>query len=343
VVAEEQARELRSLLFAGGLAMYVQPVVDLRDGALAKVEALARMIRPDGRVIGPGAFLPLLGEADLSLLFRNGLQLALRRLARWDADGLRVDVAINLPPRTMLDAQCPQWIADALREHGIAPQRLTLELLEHQSLDAAAQDAAVARLAPLGVQLSMDDLGSGYSSLQRLAALPFTSIKADQGLLVRLREQPLQTLTMLRTIIQMGADLERGVVVEGLEDDDMVEAARWLGAPYGQGYALARPMPAAALADWWRERRGALLPDDSAPRSALGALAWKWARRDAAGATLHDCPLHGFLLREAPHDTALHDCHARLHAGHPGARRELVERLAARVQAAAAARAVSAG
>ena len=342
VVAEEQARELRSLLFAGGLAMYVQPVVDLRDGTLAKVEALARMIRPDGRVIGPGAFLPLLGEADLSLLFRTGLRLALQQLARWDADGVHVDVAVNLPPRTMLDAQCPQWIVDALREHGIEPQRLTLELLEHQSLDPAAQDAAVARLAPLGVQLSMDDLGSGYSSLQRLAALPFTSIKADQGLLVRLREQPLQTLSMLRTIIQMGADLERGVVVEGLEDDDMVEAARWLGAPYGQGYALARPMPADALIPWWRERGGRLLPTDTTPRSALGALAWKWTRRDAPATALADCPLHGFLQQRLPHDAAIHRCHARLHAGDADARRELVERLAARVQAAAAERTLSA-
>ncbi len=340
VVAEEQARELRSLLFSGGLAMYVQPVVDLRDGTLSKVEALARMIHPDGRVIGPGAFLPLLGEADLSLLFRTGLRLALQQLARWHACGLHVDVAVNLPPRTMLDAQCPQWITAALREHGIAPRRLTLELLEHQSLDPAAQDAAVARLAPLGVQLSMDDLGSGYSSLQRLAALPFTSIKADQGLLVRIREQPLQTLSMLRTIIQMGADLERGVVIEGLEDADMVEAARWLGAPYGQGYGLARPMPAGALADWWRAHRGTLLPTEATPRSALGALAWKWTRREAPALPLEHCPLHHFLQQQLPHDAELHDCHARLHRGDTGARRELVARLAARVQETGA---VSAG
>ena len=73
------------------------------------------------------------------------------------------------------------------------------------------------KLVALGVKLSMDDLGSGYSSLQRLSALPFSTIKADQALLVRFRDNPIQTMSMIRTIIQMGHDLDRAVVVEGLE------------------------------------------------------------------------------------------------------------------------------
>ncbi len=280
VVAQQRARALRERLFAGGFTLHLQPVVDLRSGRLLKLEGLGRLLLDDGEVVGPGLFLPLLGDAELDHLFRLGLDQVLATLVALDARGVSVDVSLNLAPGTLLDADCPAWVDDALRRHGVAPQRLHLELLESGQLDASAQDEAVARLTRLGIKLAMDDLGAGYSSLQRLSALPFDSIKIDQSLTLNLRRAPLRSLPLIRSLIQLARDLERQVVVEGLEDAGMIEAALALGADLGQGYGIARPMPLDAVVRWhaaWAP------PPVGGPRTYLGALAQQWllTQRDA--------------------------------------------------------------
>ncbi|MDE2479438.1 MAG: EAL domain-containing protein [Betaproteobacteria bacterium] len=277
------ATAYRDRLFStGGLRMDVQPVVELASGALARVEALARLVMSDGSIVGPGEFLPLLGTAELDRLFRAGLDLALTSLVAWDAAGLAIEVAVNIAPGTLLDPACPHWVEQALRKHRIEARRLTLELLESQDIESQVQDLAIRRLTEIGVRLSMDDFGSGYSSLQRLASLPFDTVKVDQSLLVRIREDPVRTLSLIHSAIQIGKDFERTVVVEGLEDDGMIEAARLLGATYGQGYGLARPMPADTLLPWLASC--ARISGDGAIRTPLGALAQHWRGLHVAGA-----------------------------------------------------------
>ncbi len=280
VMPQQRARQLRERLFAGGFVLHLQPVVDLRSGRLVKLEGLGRLCMGD-ELIGPGLFLPLLGDAELDHLFRLGLDHVLAALVALEADGLQVDVSINMAPSTLLDADCPRWVDDALRRHGVAPQRLHLELLESAELDPSAQDEAVERLVRVGVKLAMDDLGAGYSSLQRLSALPFDLIKIDQSLILNLRRAPLRSLPLIRSLIQLARDLDRQVVVEGLEDPGMIEAALALGAESGQGYGIARPMPLDAVAAWHSGYAAA--PANAPPRSYLGALAHQWllTQRDA--------------------------------------------------------------
>lgn len=295
VVPEEQAVELRRVLFSGGLRMYMQPVVSLATGQLVKVEALARLRMPDGRIIPPGVFLSLLGQAELDHLFRLGLEASLAELTQWDAAGLSIEIAVNLPPSNLLDANCPRWVADTLRRYGVAPERLTLELLENQSMDMAQQDRTIAAFLDVGVKLAMDDLGSGYSSLLRLSRIPFHTIKIDQGLLLHMRENPVQAISLIASILQMGRDFDRGVVAEGLEDFGMIEAVVQLGAVSGQGFAIARPMPAEELLHW---RPPSELPVNGLQiRTFLGALAYQW-RLMHQKKLLPDhetCPLASFL------------------------------------------------
>ncbi|EQD62723.1 Diguanylate phosphodiesterase, predicted domain protein, partial [mine drainage metagenome] len=103
-----------------------------------------------------------------------------------------------------------------------------------------------------GVKIALDDLGAGFSNLKRLAELPFDVIKIDQNIVKDLARDPIKALSLIRTVVQIGHDLGRDVVAEGLEDEGIVEAAWQLGCSLGQGYGLARPMPAAALVDWVR-------------------------------------------------------------------------------------------
>ncbi len=253
MVSRGQAQLYRERLFDGGLRMHLQPVVDLHTGACTKVEALARLQLADGRMVPPGLFLPVLGEAELDRLFRCGLEQVCAQLRQWDAAGLRIEAAINLPPSSLLDAQCPGWVESALSRHGIEPWRLSLELLENQDIDFKVQSSALQALKALGVRLAMDDLGAGYSSLQRLAQLPFDVIKLDQSISLNVRKDPLQTLGLMRSVVRLAAELGRELVVEGLEDQGVIEAALECGARHGQGYGIARPMPASMFPEWLRD------------------------------------------------------------------------------------------
>ncbi|MHB8348438.1 MAG: diguanylate cyclase domain-containing protein [Acidiferrobacterales bacterium] len=320
VLSQEVAQLYRQNLFAGGLHMYMQPVVDLHTGRLIKLEALARLHCPDALVNRPGEFLPLLGDAELDRLFRMGLDQVLTQLVRWDRQGLSPGITINLPPSTLLDADCPGWVKDALERFGVAPDRVTFELLESQGMDNPLQVEALDRLLKLGVNLAMDDLGSGHSSLRRLASLPFETIKIDKSLLSRIGQEPIHTLSLVRAIIQVGLDLERVVVVEGLADDGMIEVARILGAPLGQGYGLAMPMPAEQVLAWSQSFRLPTHPNRI--ETYLGALAHHWLgmRRIAMGVQpgprkLPDCPVTKFLEEQNLADGKAAAWHAQVHAG----------------------------
>lgn len=341
VVPLDVAQDYRYSLFAGGLRIHMQPVVDLRSGALVKVEGLARLERPDGSLLAPAEFLPLLGDAELDRLFRLGLDIVLEQLVRWDGEGLPIQVALNLSSGTLLDPDCPRWVEQALGRHGVAAQRLTLELLETESIDAQAQEAAIRRLRRLGVQLSMDDLGTGHANLERWARLPFDTIKLDQSLLGRVSDNPVLMLSMIRAFVAMGRDIDRDVVVEGLEHESTIEAAVLLGANYGQGYGLGRPMAAEQILPWSRQFRLHRHPEEV--HTDLGALAQVWRclpehGRGRAAQRAEDCPLGHYLARCAPGQTELARWHRDLHAGHErrpaehGLRLWLVNR----IQAAAA-------
>ncbi len=314
-VSHAVARAYRERLFAGGLSMFVQPIVDLRGGQLVKVEALARLVLPDGRTVSPGEFLPLLGDAELARLFRRGLDQALGYLGVWQAAGIHIGISVNLPPSTLLVPECDRWVADALAQHHIHPGRLTLELLETTLIDESLRDAAIGRLSALGVQLAMDDLGAGYSSLRRLSALPFHTIKIDQGLLRRLRDEPQLTLAVIDTLIEMGRRLERDVVVEGLEEEGVIEVAALLGAAYGQGYGLGRPMSAADLPKW---RDGFSLPiEPGVAHTYIGAMAHHWKYGHAL--PLWDCPMTRFLAEKGLEASDAARWHAQAHASGSGA------------------------
>ncbi len=321
---------VRQWLYADGLRMYMQPIVDLRDGRLVKVEALARLASADGEILSPAHFLAALREADLDALFRLGLLQTLQWLARWHAQGLELDVSLNMPPSTMLHPKCAEWIRDALDTYSIAARHLTLELLESQEVDESLRDEAVATLRGVGVRLAIDDLGSGFSSLKRLASMPFDVIKVDRGILLEIDRDPVKALSLMRTVVQIGRDFEKEVVVEGIETVAVQEAATLLGARYGQGFGIARPLPASEFAAWARDyaRRETGDAATSPIRTALGALAFHWLcmheEQPHREASIANCPLSDFLAGQGEAASEAAAWHAQVHAA-----READERRAA--------------
>jgi len=297
VLTPDVVQGYRTRLFAGGLVLHMQPIIDLRTGQVVKVEALARLQLNKDRLIYPDEFIPLLGEVELARLFQFGLEQLLEYLAHWHRNGLMIEASVNLHPSTFQDMGTPALVAEALSRHGVAPQYLSLELLESGSLDDRAQQQAFDRITKIGVSIEMDDLGSGFSSLQRLSALPFASTKIDRSLVSGMRKDPLKTFSLLAALVALGRDIHRPVVLEGLEEPSMIEVASVLGAAYGQGHALARPMPAEAILGW-----AASFSLSAAPRpihTFLGALAYLWCtNRSFQGRWQQaemDCPLAQFL------------------------------------------------
>ncbi|MDE2120903.1 MAG: EAL domain-containing protein, partial [Betaproteobacteria bacterium] len=276
-IAATRRSRLHDLLYGGGLRLHVQPLVNLLTGQPDEVEVLARLQDGD-TVLHPGAFLEAFGNHELRILFRKGLELTLHWLRAWDAQGLRLGASLNLPPSVLMDPECPQWIAQALEHSRIDAARLHLELLEthEDQFDSQRRDDAIASLSRLGVRLIMDDLGSGYSSLRRMRSLPFHTVKIDQHIVQQAQEEPVKTIAFVGALVRMAQGLNMQVTMEGLETPDLVEMALALGVERGQGYALARPMPAEKLGAWLQDWHWQL--DAGSPDTALGRQALLYSR-----------------------------------------------------------------
>lgn len=332
---ESSAKDYLDVLASGNIEVYLQPVVDLRDGSVHLFEALARLKLPGGRVVGPYEFLPHLGTDGLCALFVGVLNRALEILAVWDREGIHHNVSVNLPPAVLLGGSTPALIQELLRAHNISPGRLGLELLESEDISLEEQRTTLRDLVDSGVHLAMDDLGSGYSSLQRLSSFPFSAIKLDRGLLLHFKDRPVATLSVVATLIQLGRDLGMNVVIEGLENESLTEAAAVLGAPLGQGYYFARPM---AAEDCLRWADSFALESLLAPiRTPFGALAyhWQFARLAASHPMEIDrCPLTRFI-READASAEVKTWHSHQHeiSGiHPGSSQFLIDWLTPQIR-----------
>ncbi|MCL5971072.1 MAG: EAL domain-containing protein [Firmicutes bacterium] len=271
VILHQQRQDWRALLEHDGLIMYFQPIADLKTMKIHKVEALARLRDSGGRLILPGDFLPAFGQRELQILFTQGLYQALKARRRWEAQGLAVGISINFPTEGIGYPVYWREIQKALAATQTAPSNLTVELLETEDNAARSVEQWMGDLARLGVRLAQDDLGSGYSSLLRLGRVAFDEVKVDQGLVRGSRHDPRKALEFIHHLTGLGHDFGIAVTIEGVEHLGLIEAAAILGADYGQGYGIARPMPADELAAWARQFQ--LNVEVMQPRTALGAFA----------------------------------------------------------------------
>ena len=281
VAAQPRRTQFGCLLREGRVRMLYQPIINLDDGRLLKVEALARLVDDGGALLSPALFLPALGEDDLLRLLELGARQVCADRRAWAALGLDLVVALNLPPQAMADRRFHEALFSTLRQCRADTRRMELEILESPAGDESCpRESFFATLHSLGMRVVEDDLGSGYSSLLRMESMPFDGVKIDQGLVLRAaRNTPRRALEFVHHLTQLAHALRVHVTVEGLEHEGLIEACAILGADAGQGYAIARPMLPEALPAW----AGAYVHrvDPQRPRSALGALAlyMSWDRQ----------------------------------------------------------------
>ncbi len=253
-LAEDLYRGVRD----GQLRVLYQPKVDLR-GVLRGAEALVRWQHPQLGLLTPDRFLPVAEDHKLMpALTRAVLDTALADVSRWGAEGLAIGVAVNLSAADLLDDTLPPAVADALSRHRVPAQLLTLEITETTMMaDPQRAEQTLGQLRALGVELSVDDYGTGHCSLAYLRRLPVQELKLDRSF-VRDAAHDGRDSAIVESTVQLARALGLRLVAEGVEDADCAELLAGLGADLAQGWHFGRPMPAA---DLLAHSRAASAPD----------------------------------------------------------------------------------
>ncbi|MGV6395511.1 phosphodiesterase DibA [Pseudomonas caspiana] len=249
----ELASELRRAIEQHELRVFYQPIHSLQDSRIMGVEALVRWQHPVRGLVPPGEFIPIAEQigliADIDAWV---LRTSCQQMCDWLTAGVDISfVAVNVSSRLFSSGQLDVQVAHVLRETGLDPARLELEVTE----SAVMQDPEQAieqlhRLRDLGLSLAIDDFGTGYSSLLRLKRMPVQKLKIDQGFVAGLPSDE-DDIAIVRAIIVLAKSMGMRVLAEGIEHADQAGFLRDSGCQLGQGYWFARPMPAEQI-DWLR-------------------------------------------------------------------------------------------
>jgi len=259
--------ELWRAITGGKLVNYYQPKVDLASGAVVGVETLVRWRHPEDDLVFPDQFITTAEEHGLiDELTRTVLTAALRQARLWQDAGLFLRVAVNVSMDNLGSLEFPDFVARTVAKAGIPPSNLVLEVTESRLMKnpLAALDI-LTRLRLKHIGLSIDDFGTGHSSLAQLRDIPFDELKVDRGFVHGACHD-----ASLRAIVEanlgMARQLGMKTVAEGLEDRDDWDFLRAAACDMAQGYFIAKPMPAADLAAWkadWETRYRNLVPSTS--------------------------------------------------------------------------------
>lgn len=239
---------LQSALDDRRIIVYYQPIIDLATGHVAGFEALARMADQDGAILPPAVFMPVAEDSGLVVpLGEQVLEMACRAASSWEAPALRdspLTVAVNLSSRQFEPGDLPALVRDALKQTGIDPGQLHLELIETAIIDLQPDILQqLGRIRDLGVQIGLDDFGTGYASLTHLRRLPLSFVKIDQTFVQGL-ETNNEDDRIVSAVVDLAANLGLRSIAEGIETRHQLDRLRELGCDQAQGYLFARPLPA---------------------------------------------------------------------------------------------------
>jgi diguanylate cyclase (GGDEF)-like protein len=283
--------EIRHGLLAGEFVLFYQPKIHLTSGEVIGYEALIRWQHPQRGLLPPVTFIPLLDKHPMAITLGDWvIEAALAQLAQWNAQSMRTAVSVNIDSLQLHDPDFSDRLQRQLRaQPTVQPNQLELEILETGAMENMAHvSALVGQLQHLGLECSLDDFGTGYSSLTFLKQLTAHTIKIDQSF-VRGMLDDVEHASIVNSVLDMARNFDRRALAEGIETEAHGQALIEFGCEYGQGYAIARPMPAAAVPHWKSQWR--------TPQA--------WADSEAVG--LQDIPT---LLAEVEHRTWLKQLHA---------------------------------
>jgi diguanylate cyclase (GGDEF)-like protein len=251
--------ELREALVDGDLVMHYQPKVDVASGQVVGVEALVRWQHAERGLLPPSEFVPLAERTGVAAaLTRYVLGKALEQCRAWRDQAIELDVAVNLAAPDVVDASLPGTVRELLERSQVPARRLQLEVTEGTAMtDPVRASRVLSALRMMGVRISLDDFGTGNTSMAYLKSLPVQEVKIDRSFVTGMMRDS-SDAAIVRSTIDLGRNLGMTVVAEGVETADTLRELGALDCDTAQGFHLGRPAPAAELTPRLLERVAAV-------------------------------------------------------------------------------------
>ena len=249
--------DLRRALERDELVLHYQPKVRLSNGDVVGVEALVRWQHPERGLVFPDDFIPMAEHSALiGPLTQHVLDTALAQARAWIDSGRPLPIAVNLSVRNLLDQHLADQVAQLLVTHGVPAELLELEVTKSAIMtEPVRARQMLEQLSALGVRISIDDFGAGYTSLSQLTTLPVSELKIDRSFVMTMITNPGNAM-IVQSIIDLGHNLGLTLVAEGVETEQALTALAGLRCDVAQGYHLCRPLPVPAFDFWCAERTG---------------------------------------------------------------------------------------
>ena len=243
--------ELKEGIFNQQLVLHYQPQINIKSGSLSGVEALVRWQHPEHGLVYPDLFISLAEKNNLiGDLTAQVIKMAVGQSIIWKSQNLLVPVSVNISADNITSLTLPEQLSYMLDDNKLDPSMLTLEVTESALMGELVTSLDIlTRLRMKGIELSIDDFGTGFSSLSQLYRVPFTELKVDQSFVMHMRKDE-DAKGIVKTCIMLGHELKMQVVAEGVEDKETLLLLSDMGCDIAQGYYIAKPMPAKKLLEW---------------------------------------------------------------------------------------------
>ncbi len=244
-------RDLQKAIENKELVLYYQPQITMKTEMLSGAEALVRWLHPEFGLIYPDKFIALAESTGLiEQLTEEVIHLAIAQSLHWQKMGKTTKLSINISAQNITSLKLPEQLKTLVKKHELDPSMIVLELTESGLMGSITTSLDIlTRLRLKGFQLSIDDFGTGFSSLSLLHKVPFTELKVDQSFVANMTRNN-ESKAIVETCIMLGHKLNMEVVAEGIEDKATWNLLLAAGCDIGQGYYIAKPMPALEFEQW---------------------------------------------------------------------------------------------
>jgi len=243
--------QLKDVVSSNQLSLYYQPKLCLITNTIKNVECLARWIHPQKGFIPPDEFIPLAEQSGaIKQITMWAIETAIAQNAQWRQQGIDVAVAVNISAIDLVHTDFARNVVNILSKHNVVPQKLILEVTESAVMsepEVALQSLNL--LSQIGIVISIDDFGTGFSSMAQLKKLPVSELKIDKAFILELANNR-EDQVMVKTMVDLARNLGLETVAEGVEDEDSLTLLKAMGCTYAQGYHISRPMPVQDATKW---------------------------------------------------------------------------------------------
>ncbi|MDD5587176.1 MAG: EAL domain-containing protein, partial [Alphaproteobacteria bacterium] len=249
--------DLAHALALGQLILYYQPIIEIATRRVKGAEALIRWAHPTRGVLPPAEFLEhIVAEGLMQPMTEHVLETAIQQAAKWHQLGETLTISVNITASSLLELSLPDRLAEMCQKHHLPPERLVLEVTETEAMrDVTRTMDVLLRMRIRNIGVSIDDFGTGHSSLRELQRMPFSEMKIDKSFVIDMANNK-DCAVIVNSIIDLGHNLGLKVIAEGVEDVHVWRLLAFRNCDYAQGFYMARPMPASEFNRWltsWRD------------------------------------------------------------------------------------------